>query len=516
MSTDQSIIIKRVKKVAGGHHGGAWKVAYADFVTAMMAFFLLLWLLNATEAENLAGLADYFAPTVGVKDQMGIGFRGGKAALSEGIGADKNTNKGIVFGGVPTGPITKVTTQIEERTEQPSQEQIQVMINETDTQKKGTVDNQEDKAGSDNPAQPSQAEQKPEDESAEEIEKTQQALETSIDDMVKNKRIDEGTVTIKRTPEGLLIEIKDVNGNSMFEKDSMVMKPKLKEALVQLSKILKNIPNNYAIIGHTSSAPVESKKQGYSKWELSSDRANATRIFLEKNGVQAEQFSRIEGRADNVPADTSKPEANINNRINIIILTKSDTPEHKRSAPDSLLLDMQGEKSKQFIEETEKPKVEEKKDTPANDNQDIKKILDESAATRNNANRAAPEVPESAEMIDLGTGKKEVAPVAPAKTQINENAQKIFQESEKIQSGNITDIGTGKNAVGKFAPTVNSGSMGIGERPDIIDLGNPYSRAVTPLQKLPEQKNKEFQNIIDDINELKKQKAPVPPAQQNH
>ncbi len=342
MAAKNDIIIKKIKKVSGGHHGGAWKVAYADFVTAMMAFFLLLWLLNATEAENLAGLADYFAPTVGVKDEMGIGFRGGKAALSEGIGADKNTNKGIVFGGVPTGPITKVTTELEERTDQDKQESIQVQINDVNTQKKGD----DDKSDSQNDQSTSSA-------SSSEDAKTEQAVNNTVQDMIKNRRLDEGALEIKRTPEGLLVQIKDLSGDSMFEKDNANMKQKMKDVLVELSKILRNIPNNIALIGHTSSQPVQSKVQNYGKWELSMDRADATRIFLEKNGVEPEQISRIEGRADNVPYDPRKPESPINNRIDLIILSKNDTPAHKQSAPDSLLLDMKGKESQQFIEKND-------------------------------------------------------------------------------------------------------------------------------------------------------------------
>lgn len=333
------ITIKKVIKVdGGGHHGGAWKVAYADFVTAMMAFFLLMWLLNATEAENLSGLADYFAPTVGVKDEMGIGFRGGKSALSEGIGADRNTNKGIVFGGVPTGPITKVTKKIEERTDETDEEQIKILINETKSDSK--AENQSE--GVAPPTPPVQTEEnKPDSADTGEFKQEQQALQTYVDDMVKNRRIEEGAIEIKRTPDGLLIEIKDVDGHSMFKENSAEMLDNLKTALAELTKILRNIPNNIAIIGHTSSQIVQVQgKQGYSKWELSADRANATRNFIEKNGFQPEQISRIEGRADNVPFDKRRPESPVNNRINIVLLKRSDTPGHKKPVPDKIFMDI--------------------------------------------------------------------------------------------------------------------------------------------------------------------------------
>lgn len=360
---NQTIIIKKIKKSGGGHHGGAWKVAYADFVTAMMAFFLLMWLLNATEAENLAGLADYFAPTVGIKDEMGIGFRGGKSALSEGIGADRNTNKGIVFGGVPAGPITKVTKKIEERTDEVDQEQIKIIIDKTESEEKTK---KKDTGASSSPGG--------EDDS--EFSNTQKALDTVAEDLVKEKRWEDGSIEIRRVPEGLAIEIKDVSGNSMFKEHSAEMLQPMKEALIELSKVLRNIPNNLAVIGHTSSVPVQGKGSGFTKWELSSERANSTRQFLEKNGVQGEQFSRMEGRADNTPYDRRRPENPVNNRINIILLKKNDTPSHKKSSPDSLFLNLKSDETQQFIENAEEKEVEVEK-IKIEKSEEMQKIIDQ-------------------------------------------------------------------------------------------------------------------------------------------
>lgn len=384
MAKKDNITIKKVYKIeGGGHHGGAWKVAYADFVTAMMAFFLLMWLLNATEAENLSGLADYFAPTVGVKDQMGIGFRGGKSALSEGIGADKNTNKGVVFGGVPTGPITKVTKKIEERTDEVDQEQIKILVNETTSDKKGEGDQGE------SAAQSVSEETKQENE---EFNETQKALNAYAQDMIKNRRIEEGSIEIKRTPEGLLIEIKDLDGNSMFKEHSPEMRENLKTALLELSKILRNIPNNIAIIGHTSSQPVQGA-QGYTKWELSADRANATRTFLEKNNFQPEQISRIEGRADNLPYDKRRPESSVNNRINIILLKKSDTPGHKKSAPDTIFMDIKNTpKGLELEKPKEEKKTEQQPATQLKPDANIQKLLDSAKGVPAELNKA-PVVP---------------------------------------------------------------------------------------------------------------------------
>ncbi|MDX1950209.1 MAG: flagellar motor protein MotB [Rickettsiales bacterium] len=373
MAKNNGNIIKKVYKIeGGGHHGGAWKVAYADFVTAMMAFFLLMWLLNATEAENLAGLADYFAPTVGVKDEMGIGFRGGKSALSDGIGADKNTNKGVVFGGVPSGPITKVTKKLEENTDEVDSEQIQIIVNQVSTDKKG-------QGSESSPPSTMTNEDNQKSSSDEEFDEHQKAINATIQDMIQNRRIENGAVEIKRTPEGLLIEIKDINGNSMFKDNSAEMRDNLKIALTELSKIIKNVPNNIAFVGHTSSQPLSGVDANYTKWELSSDRANATRNYLEKNGLQPEQVSRVEGRADNIPFDRRRPESQINNRMDIILLKKSDTPGHKKSVPDSIFMDLQ----KNIFNKTEEEKVKKPEDNTLKPNKEVIDLLKKSEEFKN-------------------------------------------------------------------------------------------------------------------------------------
>src|SRR5471032_1156415 len=105
---EASIIIKKVKKGGhGGHHGGAWKVAYADFVTAMMAFFLLLWLLQATTQSQKEGIAEYFTPTTGVRGAAGIGFKGGKTRTPEGVKANESSPPSILVGRMPQGSIAQ-------------------------------------------------------------------------------------------------------------------------------------------------------------------------------------------------------------------------------------------------------------------------------------------------------------------------------------------------------------------------------------------------------------------------
>lgn len=313
------IIIKKVKKVSGhGHHGGAWKVAYADFVTAMMAFFLLMWLLNATEAEKLAGLADYFAPTVGVNDQLGIGFRGGKGPLSKGIGADKNTNKGIIQGGVPSGPVVKSHDKEIQTDLDPAEK---ITINEGDPKVL------EDKAFA--------------------------KVEGQIEEQIKNSpnlRELEDSVDIEITSEGLEIRIVDKEGRPMFERGSAALMPHMQDILTKLAEIITLMPNYISISGHTSSIR-QTTEADYGNWELSVDRANASRRYLLQKGMQDDQVARVVGKADNDPLLIKEPENTTNNRISIVVLRQGILPYHKQAAPEAVFVDTERQNIKQSVEE---------------------------------------------------------------------------------------------------------------------------------------------------------------------
>ena len=340
--SDESIIIKKVIKKGGGHHGGAWKVAYADFVTAMMAFFLLLWLLNATEAEQLSGLADYFAPTVGVRDNMGIGFRGGKAALSKGIGADRSTNKGIVFGGVPTGPIVKVTEKFELVTNEADAEKVVMLVGDVAQNDASDEKEVEGKAFS---------------EAAESLEKYINNAEA----------VGEHSVTVKEKLRGLEVQIKSRDNSSMFEKDSAIIKHNVRRSLEKLTAVLRKLPNAISISGYTSAVPVK-KEGGYSNWELSVDRANAVRRFMIDSGLWAEQIVEIIGKADNYPLNPRDPFEAVNNRISLLLLKSDAIPSHKRAAPERVVIDPESNSMKDLIEDIEdnEEEIEDVSEKPAN------------------------------------------------------------------------------------------------------------------------------------------------------
>ncbi len=318
---DDGIVIKKIKKGGGhGHHGGAWKVAYADFVTAMMAFFLLMWLLNATEAENLAGLADYFAPTVGISGEMGIGFRGGKGALSSGIGADKNTNKGIVFGGTPAGPIVKVTERVEVETMETDSEKLAVII--------GDHAKSEGESGGG------------------ELSEAEDALSRYVGEIAEEEGL-EGAVNLRKTPDGLEIQITDTKGEAMFETGTAVLRPAVTDALEKLAEVLSKMNNYISITGHTSAIPVQ-RGGNYGNWELSADRANATRRVLVRSGVPVEQIAQVVGKSDNDPLDIKNPDSPVNSRISIVLLRRSIAPDHKRGAPERVFIDTESENSREL------------------------------------------------------------------------------------------------------------------------------------------------------------------------
>lgn len=290
-SKDQSIVIKRIKKGGHGHHGGAWKVAYADFVTAMMAFFLLLWLLAVATKDQKQGIADYFTPTVGVGGEMGIGFKGGREMDEEGNSRNKLSRPGIVFGAPPTvGPIAKAPESGEKKTPKVEVDQIQA----------------------------EEIEKKLEEKRFKEIE---EKIKKAIEENQKLSKFKEGLL-IDETPEGLRIQLTDLDKISMFELGSSKLKADAEPLLQMLSQVIQQVPNKVSIIGHTDSVTYKNNAE-YTNWELSADRANSSRRFFLKTGLPPTRIHKVEGKSDRehlVPEDPKSPK---NRRISVILLKKS-------------------------------------------------------------------------------------------------------------------------------------------------------------------------------------------------
>lgn len=260
------IIIRRKKVVAGGgHHGGAWKVAYADFVTAMMAFFLLMWLLNATTEEQRKGIADYFNPNIPIAAVSG----GGAAALS---GDSIYAQKKMAQNGIGA---------------------------KTTSTKQGKAEGEEE-------FKRAEAESK--------IEDLNEAMAAQGAGLLEH-------VSLKKTDEGLVIELVDSNDEPLFAIGNATPSPLLKELLLVVSKSMGGVANNAKIVGHTD-ARVFADNARYTNWELSSDRANTARRLLLDYGFPADQITEVSGKASTEPLsdDGMAPQ---NRRISIILLKGS-------------------------------------------------------------------------------------------------------------------------------------------------------------------------------------------------
>lgn len=289
------IIIKKITAAHHGHHGGAWKVAYADFVTAMMAFFLLLWLLNSMPQEKLTGIADYFEPTIGISGEKGIGFSGGTQNEAEGAKSGSNV-QGFKYGVPKTGPIVSIPTKDPE-----------VSNEELDNERFASLEDQMNQSFAQDPSM--------------------QGFKDAIQ--------------LVQTPEGLSIEIKDQEKYPMFEQGSAELTSHARNILGKISKFLIFSPNFISISGHTDKSFAASDAK-YTNWELSSDRANAARRYLVENGIADDQIARIIGRADSDPI-SNNPYAAENRRISIVLLRNTIAPYHKVSAPKEVLSGASGE-----------------------------------------------------------------------------------------------------------------------------------------------------------------------------
>jgi len=279
----QPIIKKVIKKGGHAHHGGAWKIAYADFVTAMMAFFLLLWLLNAVSEQQLAGISDYFAPTTVSKSQSGAGGVLGGKVIGEGVLTSNSS-------ATPFNPALPPPTF--NNGEKDSETDLE--ISETELNK----------------AQDDLEEQQFE-ETAEAI---RQAMENNPDlsELSQNLLID-------NTPEGLRIQIVDQQGAAMFPSGSSIMTPDMSKLLGLVAKAIKDVPKKIKISGHTDSTKY-ADPNGYGNWELSADRALASRRVLVGKGLPEDRIQRVVGRADTEPLkpeDLNNPQ---NRRISVVLL----------------------------------------------------------------------------------------------------------------------------------------------------------------------------------------------------
>jgi len=297
MASDGTIVIKRIKKGGhGGHHGGAWKVAYADFVTAMMAFFLLMWLINTTTPEQKRGIADYFAPQSIAETVSGAGgVLGGKV-----MGEDSSKAGGaasVFQKNSPTSPATaKPSTQ-------------------TGVAHGGASDaNGQGSAGAADGHGTASAQ---DGEFAAAAEAIHQAIQDNPDIAVLSKQ-----VMVDNTPEGLRIQLVDQDGRPMFKQGTSEPMPYTKRLLQEVGRIIDRLPNRVSISGHTEGTPFEGPG-GVTNWELSSSRANAARALLASGGLVQDRIYEVAGKAGSEPLLPEDPNASANRRLSIVLLREA-------------------------------------------------------------------------------------------------------------------------------------------------------------------------------------------------
>ena len=300
LDLEQPIIIKKVKKGGHGHHGGAWKVAYADFVTAMMAFFLLLWLLNATTEEQKMGLADYFSPASVSNPHSGSG--GVLGGLTISVDGAQVSSGGPSEGGATLPIPPAATTPVETEGEELTEEEI-VEPEEAEKISRETVDELL-----------ARREQ-------EQFEAAEEALRDAIESVPDLESLQD-SLLIEQTPEGLRIQLVDQEGYSMFASGSARPNDQLVQLIGLVTQVVTQLPNKLSISGHTDSVPYRNA-EGYTNWELSSDRANAARRLLIDGGLGQDRVANVQGRAATeplLPEDTTDPS---NRRISIVLLREN-------------------------------------------------------------------------------------------------------------------------------------------------------------------------------------------------
>jgi chemotaxis protein MotB len=275
MENNQPIIVKRVKKVAGGHHGGAWKIAFADFATAMMAFFLVMWLMSSATPEQKKLISGYFQDPVGFSESASPHV--------------------IDLGGTPT-PSPDRTLNDEPQEEQSPAEDAQADVDKL------------------------QAESIAEEVERERLELLLQELQNKVEENPQLQNFKD-QILFEITQDGLRIQIMDAENRPMFASGSARLQPYFEDILLAMTDTIAAVPNKISVSGHTDAQPFVGRG-GYGNWELSADRANAARRVLIAGGYDDEQVARVVGYASSALFDRENPLNPVNRRIDIVVLTK--------------------------------------------------------------------------------------------------------------------------------------------------------------------------------------------------
>lgn len=288
MNTSAPIIVKRVNKGRHKSHSSAWKVALADFAVAMMAFFLVMWLMGSTTKEQKEAISDYFNdPVIKVTT------------------ANTGTSDSLIDLGGGMSGVVRPTAEMDGKEHKPiliDEEQLEDLVDEKDEQR------------------------------LEQLKDRLDALVDSNDTLSKYK----DQLVIEKTPDGLRIQIIDKENRASFDSGRAKLKLHTAKVIVELAKVIAMVPNKISVTGHTDSTRF-SQNMGYSNWELSTDRANAARRALLSGGLPPMQIAKVEGFADSVPYDKDDEKNPINRRIAIIVLYNRKAERMQHQAESELL-----------------------------------------------------------------------------------------------------------------------------------------------------------------------------------
>jgi chemotaxis protein MotB len=290
------IIIKRIKKVAGGHHGGAWKIAYADFVTAMMAFFLLMWLLGSTAEGDRKGIAEFFQTPLRVALAGGSGS-GDSSSVIQGGGEDLSRT---------TGQVRRADAAAERQTINLQAARAEIARRE-----------------------------------AEALESLKRRFEEAIQSNEKLSQF-KNQIRLEITAEGLQVTVVDEQNRAMFDTGGAALKNYTRDVMRAIGSLLNDVDNAISLAGHTDAVQYVGGERGYSNWELSADRANASRRELVAGGMRENKILRVVGLSSSLPLDVEDPVNPMNRRISLVVLNDK-TERQIRGLPEEPIEEIQNE-----------------------------------------------------------------------------------------------------------------------------------------------------------------------------
>jgi chemotaxis protein MotB len=296
-SNGTPLIIKRVKKIQrGGHHGGAWKIAYADFVTAMMAFFLLMWLIGSTTKGDLEGIAEFFRTPL-------------KVALAGGSGSGDSSS--VIMGGGTD--LSRSTGQVKKADEPAKRQTINLQAARAELARRELA----------------------------KLEGLKKRFEEAIDKDPKLAQF-KNQIKLEITPEGLQITVVDEQNRAMFDTGSAQVKDYTRDIMHAIGGLLNGVDNAISLAGHTDSKAYAGGERGYSNWELSADRANASRRELVAGGMNESKVLRVVGLSSSLPLDSANPLNPMNRRISLVVLNEK-TERQIRGLPEQPMQEIENE-----------------------------------------------------------------------------------------------------------------------------------------------------------------------------